>query len=150
MIILVVDDEPQILAIVERFARQAGFEVETSANAVAALSDLSKLDPDVVLVDLQMPDIGGLDVLKAIRAADPECQVILMTGKPTIDTAIEAVKLTSECSPGSSDRFTSYAATANPCVASCACSRFVMWKCSTSPCRTRTMSGVKWLRIAVM
>ena len=67
--------------LVERFARQAGFEVETSVNAVAALSDLSKLDPDVALVDLQMPDIGGLDVLKAIRAADPECQVILMTGK---------------------------------------------------------------------
>jgi len=92
-LLLVIDDEPQILAIVERFARQAGFEVETSANAVAALSDLSKLDPDVALVDLQMPDIGGLDVLKAIRTADPECQVILMTGKPTIDTAIEAVKL---------------------------------------------------------
>jgi DNA-binding NtrC family response regulator len=83
----------QILSIVERFARQAGFEVVTSANAVTALSHLSKLDPDVVLVDLQMPDIGGLDVLKAIRAADPECQVILMTGRPTIDTAIEAVKL---------------------------------------------------------
>ena len=40
-----------------------------------------------------MPDIPGLDVVKAIRAADPECQVILMTGRPTIDTAIEAVKL---------------------------------------------------------
>jgi DNA-binding NtrC family response regulator len=92
-LLLVIDDEVQILAIVERFARQAGFEVETSVNAVAALSDLSKLDPDVVLVDLQMPDIGGLDVLKAIRAADPECQVILMTGKPTIDSALEAVKL---------------------------------------------------------
>ena len=49
-LLLVIDDEPQILAIVERFARQAGFEVETSANAVAALSDLSKLDPDVALV----------------------------------------------------------------------------------------------------
>ena len=92
-LLLVIDDEPDILAIVERFARQLGFEVETSLNAVTALSELSTLDPDVAIVDLQMPDIRGLDVVKAIRAADPECQVILMTGQPTIDTAIEAVKL---------------------------------------------------------
>jgi two-component system response regulator HydG len=92
-LLLVIDDEPDILEIVKRFAQQLGFEVETCLNAVEALSGLSKLDPDVALVDLQMPDILGLDVLKAIRSADPECQVILMTGGPTIDTAIEAVKL---------------------------------------------------------
>jgi DNA-binding NtrC family response regulator len=44
------------------------------------------------LVDLQMPGIGGMDVLRALRAADPNCQVILMTGNATLDTAIEAVK----------------------------------------------------------
>ncbi len=92
-LLLVIDDDPDILVIVERFARQLGFEVETILNAVTALSGLSTLDPDVAIVDLQMPDIHGLDVVKAIRAADPECQVILMTGQPTIDTAIEAVKL---------------------------------------------------------
>ena len=45
-----------------------------------------------MIVDLQMPEVGGLDVLRAIREADPECQVILMTGNPTVETAIEAVK----------------------------------------------------------
>ena len=92
-LLLVIDDAPQILPIVERFGRQLGFEVETRVDAVAALAELSRLNPDVAIVDLQMPDIGGLDVLRAIRVADPECQVILMTGDPTIDTAIEAVKL---------------------------------------------------------
>src|SRR6185295_4838187 len=48
--------------------------------------------PDAALVDLQMPEIGGIDVLRAIRAADPDCQVILMTGNATVETAIEAVK----------------------------------------------------------
>ena len=48
---------------------------------------------DLVLVDLRMPDVGGLDVLRAIRETDPRCQVILMTGYATVDTAVEAIKL---------------------------------------------------------
>jgi len=92
-LLLAIDDEPAILTIVERFGRQMGFEVETRTNPAAALAELSKLDPDVAVVDLQMPELGGLDVLKAIRRANPECHVILLTGNPTIDTAIEAVKL---------------------------------------------------------
>ena len=51
-----------------------------------------EVKPDAALVDLQMPGIGGIDVLRALRAADPDCQVILMTGNATLDTAIEAVK----------------------------------------------------------
>jgi DNA-binding NtrC family response regulator len=92
-LLLAIDDEPAILTIVERFGRQMGFEVETRTNPAAALAELAKLNPDVAVVDLQMPEVGGLEVLKAIRAANPECHVILLTGSPTIDTAIEAVKL---------------------------------------------------------
>jgi two-component system response regulator HydG len=92
-LLLVVDDEGAILPVVERFGRQMGFEVETRTDAIAALAELSVLRPDLAIIDLQMPSIGGLEVLKAIRMADPECQVILMTGNPTVDTAIEAVKL---------------------------------------------------------
>jgi len=92
-LLLAIDDEPAILTIVERFGRQMGFEVETRTNPAAALAEFAKLDPDVAIVDLQMPELGGLDVLKAIRTANPDCHVILLTGTPTIDTAIEAVKL---------------------------------------------------------
>ncbi len=92
-LLLAIDDEPAILTIVERFGRQMGFEVETRTNPAAALAEFSKLDPDVAVVDLQMPELGGLEVLKAIRAANPECHVILLTGNPTIDSAIDAVKL---------------------------------------------------------
>ena len=46
-----------------------------------------------MLVDLRMPDVGGLDVLRAIRDIDPRCQVILMTGYASVDTAVEAIKL---------------------------------------------------------
>jgi two-component system response regulator HydG len=90
--LLVVDDDAGVLAIVERFARQLGFEVIFRNSGHEALASLADVKPDAVLVDLQMPEIGGIDVLRAVRAADPDCQVILMTGNATVETAIEAVK----------------------------------------------------------
>ena len=45
------------------------------------------------MVDLRMPDVGGLDVLRAIRETDPHCQAVLMTGYASVDTAVEAIKL---------------------------------------------------------
>jgi DNA-binding NtrC family response regulator len=90
--LLVVDDEPSVLGIVERIARKLGFEVVFRNGGREALACLAEVQPDVALIDLQMPGVGGIDVLRAIRAADPHCQAILMTGNATLDTAIEAVK----------------------------------------------------------
>jgi len=90
--LLVVDDDESILPIIDRFARRLGFVVEYRNNGNEALRALPALKPDVALVDLQMPELSGIDVLRAVRAADPECQVILMTGNATLDSAIEAVK----------------------------------------------------------
>src|SRR5204862_4487599 len=90
--LLIVDDDPDIPAVVKRFAHKLGFQVTYHSSGPAALAALQDLKPDVALVDLQMPELSGIDVLKAMRAADPGCQVILMTGHATVDTAIEAVK----------------------------------------------------------
>jgi DNA-binding NtrC family response regulator len=90
--LLVVDDDPQILPIVERHAKQLGYRIVFKEGGPQAIASLPAVKPHVALVDLQMPEIGGLDVLRAIREADPACQVILMTGNATVDTAIEAVK----------------------------------------------------------
>ena len=90
--LLVVDDDPRILAIVERFAGQLGFDVVVRQSGQEALACLADVRPDAALVDLQMPELSGIDVLRAVRAADPDCQVILMTGNATVDTAIDAVK----------------------------------------------------------
>ena len=92
-VLLAIDNEPDVLAIVVQFAQRFGFTVVTRTDARAALAELRELKPDAVLVDLMMPDINGLDVLRAIRDIDPTCQIILMTGQPSVDTAIEAVKL---------------------------------------------------------
>ena len=90
--LLIVDDDPDIPAVVKRFAHKLGFQVTYHSSGPAALAALQDLKPDVALVDLQMPELSGIDVLKAMRAAEPDCQVILMTGNATVETAIEAVK----------------------------------------------------------
>jgi two-component system response regulator HydG len=91
--LLAIDDEEPILTLVDRFARGLGFTVVTSTDSRTTLTNLHVIKPDAVLVDLRMPDVNGLAVLRAIRDIDPVCKVILMTGEATVDSAIEAVKL---------------------------------------------------------
>jgi DNA-binding NtrC family response regulator len=91
-VLLVIDDEPGMLALVERVVRTAGYRVAAHTSAHEGLASLSSERPDVALVDLQMPELGGLDVLRAIRERQPQCAVILMTAHASVDSAIEAVK----------------------------------------------------------
>ncbi len=90
--LIVIDDDPAVLPLIERFARSCRFDVRAYLSAREALAALPDLHPDAALVDLQMPELSGIDVLKEIGATEPDCQVILMTGDATVDTAIEAVK----------------------------------------------------------
>ena len=92
-LLIVVDDEPGILGLIERALESTGYEVELHASAREASSRLAVAPADVALVDLRMPEIGGLDVLRAVRETQPQCQVILMTAHASVDSAIEAVKL---------------------------------------------------------
>jgi DNA-binding NtrC family response regulator len=92
-VLIVVDDEPGVLEVVERLARRTGFEVVACAGGMQALAELSTRHADIALVDLRMPDLGGLDVVRAIRDMDPRCQSVLMTGFATVESAVEAIKL---------------------------------------------------------
>ncbi len=91
--ILLVDDEPQVLGLLERFARGLQYDVVACGGGQAALARLQHERFDIAMIDVRMPDIGGLDVLRVIRQEAPECQVVLMTGYAAIDSAIEAIKL---------------------------------------------------------
>jgi DNA-binding NtrC family response regulator len=91
--LIVVDDEQGILDVVSRFARRAGFDVMACSGGREAIALLQTRHADIAMVDLRMPDIGGLDVIRAIREIDPRCQAVLMTGYATVDTAVEAIKL---------------------------------------------------------
>jgi two-component system response regulator AtoC len=92
-VLLVVDDEPVVGAVVKRLADPIGFEVLVFATAADALATLSRQGADMAFVDLRMPDISGIDLLRQIREAVPACEVVLMSGFGTIDSAVEAVKL---------------------------------------------------------
>jgi DNA-binding NtrC family response regulator len=91
--LVVVDDEQGILDVVSRFARRTGFDVIPCTGGREAIAQLQTRRADVAMVDLRMPDIGGLDVIRAIREIDPHCQAVLMTGYASVDTAVEAIKL---------------------------------------------------------
>ncbi len=90
---MVIDDEPGMLALLERVIAPTGWDVALYPSPLEALSRLATDPADVAIVDLHLPEIGGLDVLRAVRDAQPHCQVILMTAHGSVDTAIEAVKL---------------------------------------------------------
>lgn len=92
-VLVVIDDEPGMLNLVSRFASPLGFDVRTHTSARDAMTALARGPADAAMVDLRMPEIGGLDVLRGLREAHPECQVILMTAHTSVETAIEAVKL---------------------------------------------------------
>ena len=92
-LVMVIDDEQGILDVVGRFAQRAGFEAITCSSGRDAIAQLQLRRADLVMVDLRMPDVGGLDVLRAIREIDPRCQAVLMTGYASVDTAVEAIKL---------------------------------------------------------
>jgi DNA-binding NtrC family response regulator len=91
--VLVVDDERAILTLVGTIALAEGFDVATTTDGADAMNQLRQRPADLVLVDLRMPGITGLDVLRAIREVSPGCRVVLMSGHATIDSAVEAVKL---------------------------------------------------------
>jgi DNA-binding NtrC family response regulator len=90
--LLLVDDDADFRqSVAQRFLRR-GFRVREAAGAEAALNELERRRFDVALIDMVMPGMSGLELLKRIRTSMPECEVVLLTGQGTIETAVEAMK----------------------------------------------------------
>jgi len=90
--LLVVDDEAVIREGMRRILASQGYHVETSASGRTAIEIIQEQDFDVVITDLKMPGMDGIEVLKTIRILQPEVPVIIITGYSTVDTAVEAMK----------------------------------------------------------
>jgi two-component system nitrogen regulation response regulator NtrX len=91
--ILIVDDEPSILKSLHGILSDEGFEVFTATNGYEALKIIENESPDLVLLDIWMPGIDGIETLKEIKQENPFIQVIIITGHGTIETAVKATKL---------------------------------------------------------
>jgi two-component system response regulator AtoC len=91
--LLLVDDDEAFRLVLAGELTHRGFEVTTAKSGQEALSQLATSQPDVVLLDLQLPDISGLDVLKGAGEISPGSEVIMLTGHGTMDTAIESIRI---------------------------------------------------------
>lgn len=89
--VLVVDDETGILQTLEILLRAEGFDVHTAHGGRAALERIPQVTPDIIVSDVRMPNVGGVEVLNAAREHDAEVPVILMTAQATLQTAMQAV-----------------------------------------------------------
>ncbi len=90
--ILVVDDDPAIRESLEVLLSSWGFEVLQAADATAATSLVERQDPDIVITDVVMPEISGLELLRTLKAGNPNRPIFLMTAQGSIDMAVEAMK----------------------------------------------------------
>ena len=90
--ILIIDDEASLRQTLARILQRDGYEVTSAASGTEGLSLVSQHPFDLVYLDIRMPDMNGLDVLKTIHAEQPELPVILFTAQPDLHSAVEALR----------------------------------------------------------
>ncbi len=89
--VLIVDDESGILDTLRILLKNSGYVVETAQGGKAGLEAMRSVSPDIVLTDIRMPAVTGIDILEVAREQDPEMPVILMTAQASLQSAIQAV-----------------------------------------------------------
>ena len=90
--VLVVDDEANLRKVLAAMLRRTGYEVTVAQDGEVALAEFAKNGANVVITDLVMPKVGGMEVLKAVNASSPDVPVIIITAHGTVDSAVEAIK----------------------------------------------------------
>lgn len=91
--ILVIDDEPIVRTSCIRSLSPEGYEVKLASSGKEALELLEKESFNLVLLDLKMPDMDGIEVLKKIKDTWPDTKVVMITGYSTVETAVKTLKL---------------------------------------------------------
>ena len=91
--VLIVDDEKNIVSSLQEILNDEGYEIVTAEDGLDALEMIQSEPPDLVLLDIWLPGMDGIEVLQAIKTYHPEIEVLVMSGHGTIDTAVKATKL---------------------------------------------------------
>ena len=92
-LLLLVDDDAAFRTVMGAELSRSGYDVRTAASGEEALAACAEAEPQVILLDLQLPGISGLEVLKALRDRHAPGEVVMLTGHGSIDTAIEAIRI---------------------------------------------------------
>src|ERR1043166_6445557 len=90
--VLVVDDEPSNVASIEKIFQRDGLRVLTADSAKAALEIVRTHKVQVVLTDLMMPGVSGIELLRALKQLSPDTEVVMMTAYGTVETAVQAMR----------------------------------------------------------
>ena len=90
--VLIAEDDAAQRVGLQQLLKSWGFAVEAATDGEDALAKASSFRPTIVLSDMVMPKMGGLDLLAALRQEDPDLTVVLMTGQGTVETAVTAIK----------------------------------------------------------
>ena len=91
--ILVVDDEPEVRQLMEHFLTGCGYEVRIAENGRLALAELDTFMADVVLLDMHMPEMDGLETLKRLAARSPSLPVIMVTVNDDVETTTHLLQM---------------------------------------------------------
>ena len=92
-VVLLVDDDDTFRRVLAGELERLGFETAGVGSGEEAIRAVAAAEPQVVLLDLQLPDLDGLQVLQAIREKSPSSEVILLTGHGSFDTAIQSIRM---------------------------------------------------------
>lgn len=92
--VLIIDDDQDVCDYIGTFLTASGYEVTTMTNPTRAVDELRTQRYHIVVLDLMMPKVDGVEVLKAIRKLDSDVAILILTAYPSVETAVEALKLT--------------------------------------------------------
>lgn len=91
--ILIIEDDSAIVDVLKMILEQDGFEIEVAFNGVSGLEKFNEMNPDIVLLDIRMPRMDGIEVLQEIKKVNKESVVIMISGHGNIETAVQTTKL---------------------------------------------------------
>ena len=91
--LLVVDDEEEILQILQEYLTAKGYRVSTARDGAQALEEIERDRPSLVLLDVRLPGMSGVELLEKIRSLEPEVGVIMLTGNDDVELAKRTLKL---------------------------------------------------------
>jgi DNA-binding NtrC family response regulator len=94
--LLVVDDESKMRRVLQLFFEDSGYSVAQAENGEEALQTLDSVRPDLVICDMRMPRMNGMELLQRVKQKSPDLPVIIMTAYGEVKTAVEAMKLGAE------------------------------------------------------
>src|SRR3972149_8511415 len=90
--ILVVDDEPKICHLIEELFKLDGYQIDISFSGVEALQMMKRYNYQLLITDLKMPGIDGLELIQKAKELNPEIRTIMVTGYITVETAVQSLR----------------------------------------------------------